>query len=84
LWRHYEALYGIFDRLHARKPNLLLENCASGGGRTDLGLLRRFHYTWITDWPVLPRGVKIFNGMTLALPPEACDRNTGAGQDGHL
>ncbi len=84
LWRHYEALYGIFDRLHARKPNLLLENCASGGGRTDLGLLRRFHYTWITDWPGLPRSVKIFNGMTLALPPEACDRNAGTGQDGHF
>lgn len=84
LWRHYEVLYGIFDRLHARRPDLLLENCASGGGRTDLGLLRRFHYTWITDWPALPRSIKIFNGMTLALPPEACDRNAGVGQDGHL
>lgn len=83
LWRHYEALYGIFDRLHRRRPRLLLENCSSGGGRTDLGLLRRFHYTWITDWQLAPRNIKIFNGMTLALPPEACDRNAGVGQDSH-
>ncbi len=84
LWRHYEALYGIFDRLHQRRPTLLLENCSSGGGRTDLGMLRRFHYTWITDWQLMPRSIKIFNGMTLALPPELCDRNAGVGQDGHL
>ncbi|MDB5056959.1 MAG: Alpha-galactosidase [Chloroflexi bacterium] len=84
LWRHYEVLYGIFDRLHLRYPNLLLENCASGGGRTDLGLLQRFHYTWITDWQLAPRSIKIFNGMTLSLPPEACDRNAGVGMDSHL
>jgi len=78
------VLYGIFDRVRRRWPRLLLENCASGGGRLDLGLLRRFHYTWITDWQLAPRSIKIFNGMTLAFPPELCDRNAGVGQDGHL
>ncbi len=84
LYRHYEVLYGIFDRLRAKFPNLLLENCASGGGRTDLGLVSRFHHTWVSDCQVAPRSVRIFNGMSLALPPEYIDRNCGVGQDGHL
>lgn len=84
LYRHYEILYGIFDRLRVKYPNLLLENCSSGGGRTDLGLVSRFHHTWVTDWQVAPRSVRIFNGMSLALPPEYIDRNCGVGQNAHL
>jgi alpha-galactosidase len=83
LYRHYEVLYGIFDRLREKFPNLLLENCSSGGGRTDLGLVSRFHHTWVTDWQVAPRSVRIFNGMSLALPPEYVDRNCGVGQNSH-
>ncbi len=78
LWRHYEVLYGIFDRLRARFPRLILENCSSGGGRTDLGMLARFHTTWISDWAQLPRSLAVLNGMTLALPPELCNRIAGS------
>jgi len=69
-WRYYDALYRIFEDLHRRYPKMLLENCASGGGRNDLGMLSRFHWTQGTDnWE--PQGqLKIFNGTTLALPPE--------------
>jgi len=71
LWRHYETLYGIFERVRERFPNIILQNCSSGGGRNDLGMLGRFHETQLTDWCTLPRGLKILNGMTLALPPES-------------
>jgi hypothetical protein len=47
-------------------------------------MLRRFHYTWITDWQIAPRSIKIFNGITHSLPPEACDRNVGVAQESHL
>ena len=83
LWRHYEAVYGIYDRLHKRFPKLLLENCSGGGGRTDIGLVSRFHHTWTSDWQIAPRSFRILNGMTMALPPEYVDRNAGVGQDGH-
>jgi alpha-galactosidase len=76
-WRRVEALYGILDRLRARFPRVIFENCASGGARTDLGILRRFHTTWISDWQREPRGVQILNGTTLALPPEICNRLFG-------
>jgi alpha-galactosidase len=81
-WRYYEAFYGIFDRIRARFPDLLLENCSSGGGRTDLGMLSRFHWTQITDrWsPALT--LKIVNGLTMSLPPEQCMTLLGAISDG--
>jgi alpha-galactosidase len=82
LWRYYDALYGIFDRIHQRFPDLLLENCSSGGGRTDLGIMSRFHWTQVTDrWSPGP-SLKIINGMSLALPPELCETLLGAITDG--
>ncbi len=81
-WRYYEALYAIYDRLRARFPNVVFENCAGGGGRTDIGMVRRFSHTWVTDWQIAPRSFTITNGMTMALPPEYVDRLLG-GQSGH-
>lgn len=81
-WRYYETLYGIYDRLRARFPDVIFENCAGGGGRTDIGMVRRFSHTWVTDWQIAPRSFAITNGMTMALPPEHVDRLIG-GQSGH-
>jgi alpha-galactosidase len=81
-WRYYDALYAIYDRLRTRFPEVIFENCAGGGGRTDIGLVRRFSHTWVTDWQIAPRSFTITNGMTMALPPEYVDRLLG-GQSGH-
>jgi alpha-galactosidase len=62
---------------------VIFESCAGGGGRTDLGLVRLFSHTWVTDWQIAPRAFTITNGMTMALPPEYVDRLIG-GQDGHI
>jgi len=80
-WRYYEALYAIYARLRARFPRVIFENCAGGGGRTDIGMVRYFNHTWITDWQIAPRSFSITNGMTTALPPERVDRlGAGMGQ----
>ena len=81
-WRYYETLYAIYDRLRARFPAVIFENCAGGGGRTDIGMVRRFSHTWVTDWQIAPRSFTITNGMTMALPPEYVDRLIG-GQGGY-
>ncbi|MFC1462510.1 alpha-galactosidase [Verrucomicrobiota bacterium] len=81
-WRYYDHLYAIYDRIRLRFPDLILENCAGGGGRTDLGMVRQFSHTWVTDWQIAPRSFAITNGMTMALPPEYVDRLIG-GQSGH-
>lgn len=81
-WRYYEAQYAIYERLRRRFPHVIFENCAGGGGRTDIGMVRRFSHTWITDWQIAPRAFAITNGMSMALPPEFIDRLVG-GQFGH-
>jgi alpha-galactosidase len=70
-WRHYEVLYHTYDRVRAEQPQVALENCASGGGRNDLGMLARFHYACESDYSVLPYSIRAINAMTLFLPPEA-------------
>ena len=82
LWRHVEAIHGIFDRLSSRFPELLLENCSGGGGRTDAAMVSRFTTTWVSDWMKMPRTVRILNGMSMALPPEYVDRMFGICMNG--
>lgn len=70
LWRYCEALYRIFDRIREEYPDLMLENCAAGGARTDLGMMQRFSKTQISDWFRLPRAIRLISGMSMCLPPE--------------
>jgi alpha-galactosidase len=49
VWRHVNTYYRILDEVRAEFPGLIIENCAGGGGRVDLGLLRRTDTTWISD-----------------------------------
>ncbi len=72
--RHFNAIYGIFRRLKERFPNVIFENCAGGGGRTDLGMMKAFEHTWVSDCQCAPHSLYITNGMTMALPPERVDR----------
>ncbi|MBE6691063.1 MAG: alpha-galactosidase [Ruminococcaceae bacterium] len=72
--RHLDAVYGIYRRVRERFPDLVMENCASGGSRTDVGMLEPFTHTWVSDWNEAPRSVAITNGMTMVLPPETVDR----------
>ncbi len=72
--RHTDAVYRMYENLKKRFPNVIFENCAGGGGRTDLGIMRYFNHSWVSDWQKAPRSVTITNGMTMALPPERVDR----------
>ena len=81
-WRYYEAVYGIYARLSSRHKHVIFQNCASGGARTDVGMVRYFDHTWVTDWQIAPRAFSITNGMSMALPPERVDRLAGMGQSG--
>lgn len=83
--RHYEAVYAMYRRLKKRFPSVIFENCAGGGARTDLGMMKAFNHTWVSDCQRYPRSVFITNGMTMALPPERVDRlfaGMGCHEDG--
>lgn len=80
--RHFKEVYRIYSNLKARFPDVIFENCAGGGGRTDLEMMKAFNHTWVSDNQCAPLSVMITNGMTVALPPERVDR-LFAGMNGH-
>jgi alpha-galactosidase len=47
--RYIEGLYAFWDELLARHPNLLIDNCASGGRRIDLETTSRSVPVWRSD-----------------------------------
>jgi alpha-galactosidase len=50
LWVQYvRNLYEVIDRLRAKHPKLEIESCSGGGGRIDLGILRRVEEVWTSD-----------------------------------
>ena len=48
--KHIEGLYAYWDSLLVRIPNLLIDNCASGGRRIDLETISRSSPLWRTDY----------------------------------
>ncbi len=46
-----QGLYDFWDELLERHPNLIIDNCASGGRRIDLEAISRTLPLWITDYP---------------------------------
>ena len=48
--RHIEGLYAFWDYLIERFPNIMIDNCASGGRRIDLETTSRSIPLWRTDY----------------------------------
>jgi len=48
--RHIEGLYAYWDSLLVRFPNLIIDNCSSGGRRIDLETISRSSPLWRTDY----------------------------------
>jgi alpha-galactosidase len=48
--RHIEGLYAFWDELRAKIPNLVIDNCASGGRRIDLETISRSIPLWRSDY----------------------------------
>jgi alpha-galactosidase len=47
--RYVTGLWQMWDELRARRPGLLIDNCASGGRRIDLETIRRSFPLWRSD-----------------------------------
>ena len=81
-WRYYEAFYSIFERIRAKYPRLILQQCAAGGARNDLGTASRFHENYLTDGLSMPGVLQNYSGQSLALPPEVFVIGMGEGSHG--
>ena len=48
--RYIDGLYRLFDALLAHFPDLIIDNCASGGRRIDIEMIRRSVPLWRSDF----------------------------------
>jgi len=67
---HTRAVYRIMDRLRADHPGLRIESCAGGGGRADLGILRRTDQIWPSDNTDPIDRIAIQNGFSQLFPAQ--------------
>jgi alpha-galactosidase len=72
LYEHYVGYYSVLDRLRAEIPEIILENCASGGLRIDLGILQHTEVTFLSDPDYPVHSLQVFWGATTMLAPDAC------------
>lgn len=72
LYAHVQGYYRTLERLRAAFPEVVLENCSSGGLRIDLGILRRTDMTFLSDPDYPVHSLQVFWGATTMLAPDAC------------
>jgi alpha-galactosidase len=72
LYEHYNGYYRVLERIRSKHPEVILENCSSGGLRIDLGMMKQTHTTFLSDpdWP--EHSLQVFWGATTMLAPDAC------------
>ncbi len=68
LHRYMLAVYGLQERLTKDFPQLLLENCCSGGGRFDPGMLYYSPQIWCSDDTDAIERLSIQEGTQLLYP----------------
>lgn len=68
--RYILGLYQLLNRLTKQFPEIIFENCASGGNRCDLGMLSLMTQTWTSDMCDPVGRLDILHGASLLLPNE--------------
>jgi len=71
IWVKYvDNVYKIIDSLRANHPGLEIESCSGGGGRVDLGILKRVDQVWTSDNTEAFDRLRIQEGFTNAYAPK--------------
>lgn len=66
--RYIQGVYKLYAKLLTSFPDLLIEGCASGGGRFDLGILYYSPQIWPSDDSDAVERLDIMSGTLLAYP----------------
>lgn len=72
------AVYRLIDELRSRHPAVEFESCASGGGRVDLGIVRRVDRVWASDTIDALERQQVLRGQSLTLPLEYIGTHIGS------
>jgi alpha-galactosidase len=73
LYDHLRSYLEFLDKIRADYPNLVLENCSSGGLRFDLAIIAHTHTTWLSDVVDPRQSVQLAYGCTVEFAPEVCN-----------
>ena len=63
------GVYALVKRIVTKHPQVLFENCASGGNRFDLGMLSYMSQSWTSDMSEPIGRLPIQNGASYLFPP---------------
>jgi alpha-galactosidase len=70
---HLAAYYRWLDEVRARHPDLVVENCASGGLRFDAGIMAHTHTTWVSDRVDPVASLALRWGCSVQFAPALCN-----------
>ncbi len=66
--RYILGVYKLYDKLIERYPKILIESCASGGGRFDLGMMYYAPQAWTSDNTDAVERLKIQHATSMIYP----------------
>lgn len=67
--RYMLGVYALIEKIVSKHPQVLFENCASGGNRFDLGMLHYMAQSWTSDMSEPIGRLPIQNGASHLFPP---------------
>lgn len=71
--QHHAAYYALLDEVRIAHPDVVLENCASGGLRANIAILSHTHTSWTSDVIEPKRNAQLDYGCTVEFVPEVCE-----------
>jgi len=72
LYSHYTGYYGLLKEVHRKYPDVVLENCSSGGLRMDIEMLSHTHCTHLSDPDYTEFHLQCYWGALSYLHQSAC------------
>ncbi|BBI35490.1 glycoside hydrolase family 36 protein [Cohnella abietis] len=73
LLQNMRDFYSFIDEVRMKHPHILLENCSSGGMRSDYGMLSHFHLHSTSDQEHYADNPSIISGLLAAVLPEQAE-----------
>jgi len=74
---YHRGLLKVLQRIRAKYPDVVIQDCASGGGRANYGLLPYFDEFWVSDNTDALQRVFIQYGTSLFFPANAMAQHIG-------